>query len=701
MGYVRERNEKYAGLIVFVCVVLFWATPVIGGYDLDQNFADGGVQITAIGDLDDRGYATALQPDGKIVVAGTSDNGSNSDVAVLRYNEDGSLDTSFDNDGKVTIQLGSENDGANDVVVKDDGSIIVAGYLERSEGRQFALVQLTSAGIVDVSFGDAGSGIVTLEESGKNGEALSLAVDSENRILVAGVFRTSTEERAIVARYFADGSLDASFGENGIGRVATDGNTSATFLALQSDGKIILGGSQTLESVTTAALFRLDENGKLDSEYGSDGEALLQDSLSPSGFWGGTVLADDSVAAAGYTTVGEQQVLSVAKILSTGQIDTSFGSNGVAAIEPDINGSAFSIVEQTDGTFFVAGTGNSGSDNDIILVHLSANGSGLQSQTNRIDSNGADDGAKSVVMDASSRLFVTGSTSDGVDDDVALLAFANDSEEPIIITEVYGDNMPYIVNTRSITNISRDGAISGGVIVENDLFECEESTENDDCLPTVTVRGIVYGIAPYPSYRDTEESTDAGDTTSAGSSSTASDADTNKPFPKWVQDSSNNYSIVRRGQTTDGGGKGVYGSDIFGITPDASYYVRAYAVLSDETVIYGNQLTFRTDAACFIATAAYGSPLEPHVSVLSRFRDQYLQSNQAGKQFVRFYYRFSPPVAEVISDSWFLRILTRIALLPLIGFSYFMVYLSLSVKAALLLAIGGAFLSIKSFALRS
>jgi hypothetical protein len=301
------------------------------------------------------------------------------------------------------------------------------------------------------------------------------------------------------------------------------------------------------------------------------------------------------------------------------------------------------------------------------------------------DINGENDSGRAVVVSEDGKVLVAGFSSDGVNEDMALVAFAGDDHP----TETPGEDstpiedIPYLIATIPPNNVTRNGAMSGGVITENDLFQCPT---DEECLPTVTARGVVFGVTPFPSFRVTEEDTE---TPANGET----DEDSNPVFPKWVANSSNNFNVVRRGQTSDGSGKGTYGSDITVVTPDVLYFVRAYAVLSDETIIYGNQKSFKTEDACFIATAAFGSPLESHVSVLRQFRDRYLITHEAGRSFVAMYYHFSPEFADFIGRSSLLKLAVKIALLPLVAFSYFMVYFSLQMKVIFLLLLGCAFYS--------
>src|SRR5581483_7111003 len=119
---------------------------------LDTSFDGDGKLTTAIGGSDDVAFAVALQPDGKIVAAGQSFNGSNDDFALARYNANGSLDTSFDGDGKQTTAFGSGNDDAYAVAIQPDGKIVAAGYGLVGSVSEFALARYNPDGSLDSSF---------------------------------------------------------------------------------------------------------------------------------------------------------------------------------------------------------------------------------------------------------------------------------------------------------------------------------------------------------------------------------------------------------------------------------------------------------------------------------------------------------------------------------------------------------------------
>ncbi|HKJ64545.1 MAG TPA: CFI-box-CTERM domain-containing protein [Desulfopila sp.] len=725
MNITACRFQRYA--MALMSILLLMPAAALGGYIQDPDFGDGGVRQIDIGNLDDRGYAAVVQTDGKILVAGTSEEDPTVKVAVIRLNEDGTLDTTFQNDGKATFMLGSGDAGANDVALKADGSILTVGFLEPDvdENKQIALMQITPTGLEDLSFGPGGTGIVTLVDGENSGEAFDVAIDGQGRILVAGQLWSEDRSWAVVARYSGDGLIDSSFGVDGYRRIETESDSAASFVGVQSSGKIIVGGTSQQDSLKTAVLYRLNEDGSIDADYGTEGHVLLGGFDADSEFFDAVLLSDDSLVATGYTTANGQTSITAARFTPTGELDASFGTDGVHISDLGNSSRGYSVAVKTDGTLLLAGEGG-GEDGDIVLVDLDASGTSAISTILRQQAEdagvaagnggsdeaavaedeliaameagrplltdvGGDDSGRSVVITDEGMVLVAGFTGNGVSDDMVVVAYTADQPPPVGPGGVVDSGeQPYFIATLSVTNVTRNSAMSGGVISVNDSYQCDDA-EDESCPPAVVLRGVAYGVAAYPSYSETADGEGGAGTTTTVANTDGST--TASVFPNWVDDSASNSVIVRRGQTEDGSSKGVYGSDLTNITPDTFYFVRAYAVLADDTVIYGNQLAFKTDDACFIATAAYGSALQPHVAVLSKFRDRYLKTTEAGRSFVRLYYRLSPELAGFIGQSSLLRLAVRIVLWPLVAFSYFMVSVPLQLKFVLLLVLGAGLFS--------
>jgi uncharacterized delta-60 repeat protein len=239
---------------------------------LDDTFGSGGKVTTEIGEFtsggfDDRADAVAIQQDGKIVAAGVADNGSDNDFALVRYNPDGSLDGTFDSDGKVTTDfLGGSFDTAHAVALQDDGKIVAGG----ESGNSFALARYDSNGSLDTSFGSGGK--VT---TGGFDSVQDLAIQS-NGIIAAGSGSGSRGSNDFaLARYkLSNGVLDTTFGSGG--KVTTDfsgGEDFAHAVALQGDGKIVAGGGNNNPThIDNFALARYNSNGSPDDTFGKEGK---------------------------------------------------------------------------------------------------------------------------------------------------------------------------------------------------------------------------------------------------------------------------------------------------------------------------------------------------------------------------------------------------------------------------------------------
>lgn len=216
---------------------------------LDTSFNDDGKVTTKFGGYD-YGHSVTLQTDGKILVAGFS----SSDFAIARYDRDGNLDTSFDSDGKVTTSFSSNYDYGYSVTLQADGKILVAG----SGNGDFALARYNTDGSLDTSFDNDGKVITDFGIESGSGQSVTLQKDG--KILVAG----SNNGDFAIARYNTDGSLDISF--DGDGKVTTDlgnDNDNGYSVALQNDGKILVAG----ESDNNFALVRYNVNGSLDTSF--------------------------------------------------------------------------------------------------------------------------------------------------------------------------------------------------------------------------------------------------------------------------------------------------------------------------------------------------------------------------------------------------------------------------------------------------
>ncbi len=248
----------------------------------------------------DTGHAILLQPDGKIIVAGQANGEVNvyeGDFVLARYNPNGSLDTTFDGDGKLTTRFGAAS-SAHALALQADGKIIVAGesrlILDTSDA-DFALARYHTDGALDANFGAGGK--VISDFNNRHNAARSLAVLPDGRILVGGEARGTGGLDFALARYNANGSLDATFGTGGSVMTDVSGRDDAIgetrSLVVQSDGKIVLAGSvQTSANNTDFGLVRYNANGSPDASFGMGGK-VTTDFGSPGDFAAALALQPD------------------------------------------------------------------------------------------------------------------------------------------------------------------------------------------------------------------------------------------------------------------------------------------------------------------------------------------------------------------------------------------------------------------------
>jgi uncharacterized delta-60 repeat protein len=342
---------------------------------LDTTFGDGGRLLTP--DLVNM-RAVTVQPDGKIVVTG-----GYSDLQVARFNPDGSLDASFGNGGIVTTHVGYLDEG-RDVDIQSDGKIVVAGATGTGPDTRgdFLLVRYNPNGSLDAGFGS--NGIVLTHFLG-NSEAASGLLILPNGKLVAGGYATASpgiQQFFALARYNTDGSLDANFGTGGKVTTAVyeDGSSTGYALVLQPDGKLVLAGEARSFGDYLIALARYNSDGSLDPDFGTGGKVIT--SAGPgSDRVNSLVLQSDGRLLAGGTQIvsfPEDTKFLLVRYDPNGSLDASFGTNGVVITEfPGGNAGADAIAQQADGKVVATGYANSSSRVEFALARYQNGGPAL------------------------------------------------------------------------------------------------------------------------------------------------------------------------------------------------------------------------------------------------------------------------------------------------------------------------------------
>jgi uncharacterized delta-60 repeat protein len=389
---------------------------------LDSSFGAGGKIITTLlGSTDSPAASVAIQQDGKLIAAGTTGLTGFRDFAVARYNTDGSLDTTFGNGGRVTCSFGGD-DTAADVVVQPDGKILVAGSSDQETGIELAVVRLLADGSLDPTFGTAGevtiasarasaaallgNGQILLAGStlvrlntdgsldtsfGSGGKvaldlaASSLTIEPDGRIAVAGGVLSVTGRGFVtitdlgVERFNPDGSADTTFGTGGkvVTRFSFEsllGAGGATFaVAAQTDGRLLAAAFPLDGATGTPGIVRYNANGALDVTFGTSGR-VNTDFVSGSAAAAHRIAIQNNgliVVVGSGSGVGNDFLVECYN--QDGTLDKAFGSGG--KVLTNFQGKAddaVGVLVQPDGNLVVAGSAqtNSGSAEFALARYL-------------------------------------------------------------------------------------------------------------------------------------------------------------------------------------------------------------------------------------------------------------------------------------------------------------------------------------------
>jgi uncharacterized delta-60 repeat protein len=337
---------------------------------LDTGFGANVKEVTPIGMGNDFIRGAAIQADDRIVACGTSYGKAGTALVLARYERDGSLDRSFGADGMVVITTGSRNDSLNAFALQPDGTMVAAGYAGGGANGDFLVLRRLPDGRPDPSFGTDGS--VTVDFGGSADSAFALVLQPDGKIVAAGettpLDRSTRESDFALARLLSDGRLDPSFGTAGRMKAAlSTGDDRITALALAKDGGIIAAGYAGLGSGFALARFRID--GSLDPGFGRQGLAIIAPSLPTGMFRAVALLPDGRMLAAGYGLRTGRNEIALARFHPDGGPDTTFGEGGflfAAGGGGEWQGCALAL--PADGSIIVAGSSDNGHGRDFMVL---------------------------------------------------------------------------------------------------------------------------------------------------------------------------------------------------------------------------------------------------------------------------------------------------------------------------------------------
>jgi uncharacterized delta-60 repeat protein len=424
---------------------------------------------------------------------------NNYNISATATNQDGTfaakrwvLDSNFGAGGKVTTDLGS-SDGAQKIVIQPDGKTIAAGY---SNGN-FAITRYNTNGTLDTTFGSGGK---VITDFGSYESANSLALQSDGRIIVVG----SSNGDFAVARYFSNGVLDATFGSGG--KVVTDlgGYETASDVAIQTDGKIVVAGW----SNSDFALARYNADGSLDSGFGTGGKVVTDLGTMQDNAYALALQSDGKIVVTGWTYPYD---FAIVRYNTNGSLDTSFGTNGKTVVDlgSDVD-FAESVAIQPDGKILIGGTFFDGGGFGII--RLNSNGTldtNFGANGKVITSFGGDDSGYSLILLPDGKFLEVGNTSTsstGYDFSIARYnsngsldtTFDNDGKLSINFNGTSND-FAHSVAVQPDGSIVIAGTSNGDFAIARLAAVSTLPVQVNDVAPTVSIYGVssVNEGAPY------------------------------------------------------------------------------------------------------------------------------------------------------------------------------------------------------------
>ena len=325
---------------------------------VDSSFNENGYTWTNLGVLDIP-LDIIMQSDNKIVVAGISvPFGDLTEFGIVRYKPDGTKDSSFNDDGRLAFAFDDDSDysGAYSIVIQPDGKIVLGGTVWGESGYDFALARLNADGTFDESFDDDGKVVTDLEESAFD-LIYDIALQDDGKIVAVGV-NMSAADSFVVVRYLPNGTLDPAFDGDGKAFYDFGGLTGEILndVLLQPDGKILVAGAVNNGVTKNFALVRLLDDGSLDLDFNGTGYNISsfpeESFITQIG-----LLPDGKIVAAGKAFVGFDFQIAIVSYTQDGMLDSDFNGDGRLLFdigEQDCFANALAV--QDDGKILTTGS---------------------------------------------------------------------------------------------------------------------------------------------------------------------------------------------------------------------------------------------------------------------------------------------------------------------------------------------------------
>lgn len=322
--------------------------------NLDASFNATGMVQTSFGGTSNAGNDVLVQPDGRLVVVASRFNGSGADLVLVRYMPDGNLDATFGNGGLATTTQSFS--GTAKGALQPDGKIVI-GATANVPAHVFGAMRFYPDGTIDDSFGVAGLAVANIPGGGS--ESLEgIALQADGKILLGGYTQGGPDGDMAAARLLPDGTLDVSFANSGTLVLPVSANSDQV-RAIQAltDGRILMVGGAfqgVVPNITShMTVVCLLNDGTLDTSFGSNGVVILPISVGGDYAYACAVQSDSKILVTGYS--GYPSTLTTVRLIEDGSLDSLFGLDGVitTSLAP-INVKGKSVVQQPDGKVLVA-----------------------------------------------------------------------------------------------------------------------------------------------------------------------------------------------------------------------------------------------------------------------------------------------------------------------------------------------------------
>lgn len=362
-GKVLLAGHCYADIHANFCALRYNANGT-----LDMSWNGTGKVMTPVGGNYDLASAVALQPDGKVLLAGYCIDGLYFNFCSQRYNSDGSLDNSWNGTGTVMTRISSNDDEAIAIALQPDGKVLLAGYCSNGTNYDFCAVRYNADGTLDNNWNTTGTAITPVGTS--HDQATAVAVQPDGKVLLAGRCLDGTTYDFCAVRFKTDGTLDTAW--NGSGKVITPvggDDDFASTVTLQSDGKVVVAGYCYNGELSDFCAVRYHSNGTLDSDWNGTGKVITRIGRRNDYGVDSVLQPDGKLILAGTCINGGNTDFCVARYDPHGALDASWSGTGTV-ITPVGNSfdQASAIALQSDGKVLVAGSCRNGTNDAFCAL---------------------------------------------------------------------------------------------------------------------------------------------------------------------------------------------------------------------------------------------------------------------------------------------------------------------------------------------